>query len=171
MYFLKIFRLYIADQNALFDGLQPPPEVGGELVFDHKMLDPPPKVVFIASWFSLITNRCFFSLVNRKYTAKDRSGKNYAFLRAWVSSPTNKVRTTAAESTSDLEPHRQLFHKGQDIKQDVKICFNRTCWACTWSFTVTRHPSQLPDGNSGDKILDSLNFLWNCRWHCSSVFL
>ena len=41
MYFLKIFCLYIADQNALFDVLLPPPEVGGELVFDHKMLDPP----------------------------------------------------------------------------------------------------------------------------------
>ena len=40
MYFLKFFRLYIANQNALFDGLLPPPEVGGELVFDHKMSDP-----------------------------------------------------------------------------------------------------------------------------------
>ena len=34
MYFLKIFRLYI------FDGLLPPPEVGGEVVFDRKMSDP-----------------------------------------------------------------------------------------------------------------------------------
>ena len=40
MNFLKFFRLYIVDQNALFDGLLPPPEVGGELVFDHKMSDP-----------------------------------------------------------------------------------------------------------------------------------
>ena len=41
MYFYGIFRIYIADQNALFNGLlQPPPEVGGELVFDHEMLDP-----------------------------------------------------------------------------------------------------------------------------------
>ena len=40
MNFLKFFRLYIADQNAFFDGLLPPPEVGGELVFDHKMSDP-----------------------------------------------------------------------------------------------------------------------------------
>ena len=42
---------------------------------------------------------------------------------------------------------------------------------CTRSFTVTRHPSQLPDGDSGDKILNSLDFLWNWRWPCSSVFL
>ena len=104
MNFLKFFRLYIADQNALFDGLLPPPEVGGELVFDHKM------VVFIASWFSLMTYSRFFSLGNMKYTAKNISGKNDALLRAWVSSPTNKVCTTAAENTSDLEPHRQLFH-------------------------------------------------------------
>ena len=40
MYFLRIFRHYIVDQNALFDGLLPPPKVGGELVFDHKMSDP-----------------------------------------------------------------------------------------------------------------------------------
>ena len=40
MYFLRIFRLYIVDQNALFNELLPPPEVGGELVFDHKMSDP-----------------------------------------------------------------------------------------------------------------------------------
>ena len=40
MYFLKIFCLYIPDQNALFDVLLPPPEVGGELVFDRKMPDP-----------------------------------------------------------------------------------------------------------------------------------
>ena len=40
MYFYGIFRIYIADQNALFNGLLPPPEVGGELVFDHKMPDP-----------------------------------------------------------------------------------------------------------------------------------
>ena len=40
MNFHKFFRLYIADHNALFDGLLPPPEVGGELVFDHKMSDP-----------------------------------------------------------------------------------------------------------------------------------
>ena len=39
MYFLKIFHLYIADQDALFYGLLPPPEVGGKLVFDHKMSD------------------------------------------------------------------------------------------------------------------------------------
>ena len=40
MYFYGIFRIYIADQNALFNGLLPPPEVGGELVFDHEMPDP-----------------------------------------------------------------------------------------------------------------------------------
>ena len=40
MYFYGIFRLYIADQKALFNGLLSPPEVGGELVFDHKMPDP-----------------------------------------------------------------------------------------------------------------------------------
>ena len=70
----------------------------------------PSKVVFIASWFSLMTYSRFFSLGNMKYTAKNISGKNDALLRAWVSSPTNKVCTTAAENTSDLEPHRQLFH-------------------------------------------------------------
>ena len=37
---LRIFRLYIADQSALFNGLLPPPEVGSELVFDHEMPDP-----------------------------------------------------------------------------------------------------------------------------------
>ena len=38
--FPQIFCLYISDQNILCDGLLPPPEVGGELVFDHKMSDP-----------------------------------------------------------------------------------------------------------------------------------
>ena len=51
----------------------------------------PSKVVFIASWFSLMTYSRFFSLGNRKYTAKNISDKNDAVLRAWVSSPTNKV--------------------------------------------------------------------------------
>ena len=41
MYFLRIFSLDIADQNTLFKELLPPPEVGGELVFDDEMLDPP----------------------------------------------------------------------------------------------------------------------------------
>ena len=36
---------------------------------------------------------------------------------------------------------------------------------------MARHPSQLAEGDSSDEILDSLNFLWNCRWPCSSVFL
>ena len=40
MYFLGIFRLFIADQSTLFNALLPPPEVGGELVFDHEMSDP-----------------------------------------------------------------------------------------------------------------------------------
>ena len=40
MYFLRIFRLFIADQGAFFNALLPPPEVGGELVFDHEMPDP-----------------------------------------------------------------------------------------------------------------------------------
>ena len=69
MYFLRIFRLDIADQNTLFKELLPPPEVGGELVFDDEMLDPPPKVVFIASWVSLMAYSKFFSLSNRKWTA------------------------------------------------------------------------------------------------------
>ena len=40
MYFLGIFRLFIADQSTLFNALLPPPEVGSELVFDHEMPDP-----------------------------------------------------------------------------------------------------------------------------------
>ena len=32
----------IADPKTLFKGLLPPPEVGGELVFDDEMLDLPP---------------------------------------------------------------------------------------------------------------------------------
>ena len=40
MSFLEIFRIYIADQNTLFIGLLPPPEVGGDLVFDHEIPDP-----------------------------------------------------------------------------------------------------------------------------------
>ena len=40
---LGFVRIYTADQNALFKGLLPPPEVGGELVFDDKMPDPPPR--------------------------------------------------------------------------------------------------------------------------------
>ena len=40
MYFLRIFRLFIADLSALFNALLTPPEVGGELVFDHEMPDP-----------------------------------------------------------------------------------------------------------------------------------
>ena len=42
MYLLGFSRMDIADQNALFKGLLPPPEDGGELVFDDEMLDPPP---------------------------------------------------------------------------------------------------------------------------------
>ena len=40
MSFLEIFRIYIADQNTLFNGPLPPPEVGGDLVFDHEIPDP-----------------------------------------------------------------------------------------------------------------------------------
>ena len=40
MSFLEIFRIYIADQNTLFNWLLPPPEVGGDLVFDHEIPDP-----------------------------------------------------------------------------------------------------------------------------------
>ena len=40
MYFLRFFRIYIADQIALFKGLLPPPNDGGELVFDDDMLHP-----------------------------------------------------------------------------------------------------------------------------------
>ena len=70
----------------------------------------PSKVVFIASWGSWMMYSRFFSLGNRKYTAEDIKCANSAFLRALVLSPNNKVCTTAAESTSDFEPHRQLFH-------------------------------------------------------------
>ena len=40
MYFYGIFCIYIADQKTLFNGLLPLPEVGSELVFNHKMPDP-----------------------------------------------------------------------------------------------------------------------------------
>ena len=40
MYFLRFFRIYIADQIALFKGLLPPPNDGGKLVFDDDMLHP-----------------------------------------------------------------------------------------------------------------------------------
>ena len=40
---LGFVRIYNADQNALFKGLLPPPEDGGELVFDDEMPDPPPR--------------------------------------------------------------------------------------------------------------------------------
>ena len=40
MYFLRFFRIYIADQIAPFKGLLPPPNDGGELVFDDDMLHP-----------------------------------------------------------------------------------------------------------------------------------
>ena len=158
MYFYGIFRLYIADQKALFNGLLSPPEVGGELVFYHKCLTPP-KVVLIASWVSLMAYSRFFSMVNTKYTAEDRSGENSAFLRAWVLSPTNKVCTTAAESTSDLEPHRQLFHQPQFLMQKAKNSVNSTWWTWARPSTVTRHPSQCVDGDSGEKIWAILNFL------------
>ena len=42
MYFLGFFFIDITDQNTLFKELLPLPEVGGELVFDDEMLDPPP---------------------------------------------------------------------------------------------------------------------------------
>ena len=42
MYLLGFFRMDIADLKTLFKGLLPPPEVGGELVFDDEMLDLPP---------------------------------------------------------------------------------------------------------------------------------
>ena len=38
--FLGFVRIDIANQNELFKGLLPPPEVGGELVFDDEMPDP-----------------------------------------------------------------------------------------------------------------------------------
>ena len=41
MYFLGFFRIDITDQKIFFKELLPPPEVGGELVFDDEMLDPP----------------------------------------------------------------------------------------------------------------------------------
>ena len=70
MYFLGFFRIDITDQNIFFKELLPPPEVGGELVFDDEMLDPPPpQVVFIASWVCLMAYSKFFSLSNRKRTA------------------------------------------------------------------------------------------------------
>ena len=47
MYFLGFFRIDIADQKALFKGFLPPPEVGGELVVDDEMLDPPPPQGFL----------------------------------------------------------------------------------------------------------------------------
>ena len=40
MYFLRFFCIYIADQIALFKGLLPLPNDGGELVFDDDMLHP-----------------------------------------------------------------------------------------------------------------------------------
>ena len=40
MYFLRFFRMYIADQIAFFKRLLPPPKGGGELAFDDDMLDP-----------------------------------------------------------------------------------------------------------------------------------
>ena len=40
MYFIRFFRMDIADQNELFKLLLPLPEVRGELVFDDEMLDP-----------------------------------------------------------------------------------------------------------------------------------
>ena len=36
----RFFRVYIADLNALFNGLLPTLEVGCDVVFDHKMSDP-----------------------------------------------------------------------------------------------------------------------------------
>ena len=39
MYLLGFSRMDIADQNALFKGLLPPPEDGGELVFDDRIVD------------------------------------------------------------------------------------------------------------------------------------
>ena len=70
----------------------------------------PSKVVFITSWVNLMNYSRIFSLDNRYYTVEYKSGKSSAFSRAWVLPPTNKVCTTAAESTSDLEPHCQFFH-------------------------------------------------------------
>ena len=131
----------------------------------------PPEVVFITFWVSLMTYNRFFSLYTRKYTAGDKLGKKVKFWRTWFSSPTSQVCTMAAEWTTNSEPFRQLFPQAQVLIQKTKNSVNRTWWACTRTFPVARHPSQLTDGDSGDEILDSLNFLWNCRWLCSSVFL
>ena len=79
--------------------------------------------------------------------------------------------TTAAESTSDLEPFRQFSHQAQDIMQDVKICFNRTCWALTRSFIVTGQPSLLRGGDSGGEILGPLGFLQISRGDHSWCFI
>ena len=40
MYFLLFFHMDIADQIALFKGLLPPPQGGGEFVVGDNMLDP-----------------------------------------------------------------------------------------------------------------------------------
>ena len=106
MSFPEIFRIYIADQKTLFNGLLPPPEVGGELVFDHEIPDP-------------LQGRLFFRLVGQpEHTADsflweagntlwrtDQTQKS-AFSRTWASSPTNKVCTTAAVWITDLKPFR-----------------------------------------------------------------
>ena len=166
----RFFRVYIADLNAFFEGLLPPPEVGGEVVFDHEMSDPlQGRLHHLLSQPDDIQQ--IFSLDTRKYTAGDKLGKKVEFWRTWFSSPTSQVCTMAAEWTTNSEPFRQLFPQAQVLIQKTKNSVNRTWWACTRTFPVARHPSQLTDGDSGDEILDSLNFLWNCRWLCSSVFL
>ena len=159
IYFLEFFRMDIADQNACFKALLPPPEGDGELVFDDKKLYPPPKVVFIASLVSLMAYSKFFSLGNRKYTAEDRSGEKSAFL-----GPESRRRPTKCALRRRC---------GQQIWSIFANFFTRPSFSCRKikmlltepgghgqdSSKLPRHVSQSGGGNSSGEILETFGFL------------
>ena len=105
MSFLEIFRIYIADQNTLFNGLLPPPEVGGDLVFDHEIPDPlQGRLHRLLGQPDSIQQILFFGKQEIHCCGQIR--QKSAFSRTWASSPTNQVCTTAAARITDLKPFR-----------------------------------------------------------------
>ena len=138
IYFLKIFRLYITHQNALFNGLLPPPEVGGELVFDHKM-PPPPRLSSSppgSAWWHTAVSFLWVTgnTLPRTYQAK--------ILYFWEPGSRRRPTKWAHHIWSLID---NFFTRVSFSCRMPKIVLIGTWWASTSSLTVTRHPSQRID--------------------------
>ena len=103
--FLGFVRIYIADQNALFNGLLLPPEVGGELVWDHEIPDPlQGRLHHLLGQPDDKQHILFFG--KQEIHCWGQIRQKSAFWRTWVPSPTNQVCTTASAWITDLKPFR-----------------------------------------------------------------